>query len=81
MGFKKTYDIDIAFDHVRKAAWETKNHYATGYVAWGAKQDLYRLKWFIDEQLKNCPDFSDIEKDWLTEMEKEKIVRILKDEM
>ena len=48
-----------------------------GFVTWGCKQDLYRVKFLVDELLKNCPNFVG-EEEWLREQEAEKIVRILK---
>jgi hypothetical protein len=51
-----------------------------GFIAWGAKQDLYRLKWIIEDALRRCPDFSP-EKEWLKEQEQERIIKILKDDI
>lgn len=51
--------------------------YETGYNNWPCKQDLYRVKFLVDELLKDCPSFSG-EKEWLKEQEAEKIVNILK---
>lgn len=51
-----------------------------GYVQWGAKQDLYRLKWILDQALKDCPYFS-MEDDWLREEEKKKVIKILKNDI
>ena len=48
--------------------------------SWGCKQDLYRVKFLVDELLEKCPTYS-VEADWLREQEAEKIVRILKNEM
>ena len=47
------------------------------FIAWGIKQDLYQIKWFIDESLKSVPTFS-LEDEWLKEQEQEKILRYLK---
>lgn len=51
-----------------------------GFVTWGCKQDLYRVKFLLDELLEKCPTYS-VEAEWLREQEAEKIVRILKNEM
>lgn len=51
------------------------------YVQWGAKQDLWRLKWIIEDAMKACPTFSHVEEEWLKEQEQKKIIRILKDEV
>lgn len=51
--------------------------YETGYNNWPCKQDLYRVKFLVDELLKDCPNFYG-EEEWLKEQEAEKIVNILK---
>ena len=48
-----------------------------GFVTWGCKQDLYRVKFLVDELLEKCPTYS-VEEQWLRELEAEKIVQILK---
>lgn len=48
-----------------------------GFVTWGCKQDLYRVKFLVDELLEKCPTYS-VEAEWLRELEAEKIVQILK---
>lgn len=48
-----------------------------GFVTWGCKQDLYRVKFLVDEMLTRCPNYS-VEAEWLREQEAEKIVQILK---
>jgi hypothetical protein len=50
-----------------------------GFTAWGVKQDLYQLKWLLDEAIKKCPTFSP-EDEWLREQEKKKVIKILKEE-
>jgi hypothetical protein len=48
-----------------------------GFTTWCYKQDLYRVKFLVDELLDKCPSFSD-EEEWLRDQEAEKIVQILK---
>jgi hypothetical protein len=50
---------------------------ATGYETWPIKQDLYKMKWAIDEALANCPKYSD-EAKFLDEHEKEVVFNTLK---
>lgn len=79
MGYKHTYDIIIAYQQIRAASNECTNVRTDGFVAWCIKQDLYRLKWLIEEELKKCPEFSP-ELEWLKSQEQQKLIRILKDE-
>ena len=47
---------------------------------WGHKQDLYRIKWIVEDALRRCPQFPS-EQEWLREHEKKKIIKILKDDI
>ena len=51
--------------------------YETGWNNWPCKQDLYRVKFAVDEMLKNTSKFTG-EEEWLLEQEKEKMWKILK---
>lgn len=48
-----------------------------GFTAWCSKQDLYQLKFILDEAIANCPTFEP-ERGWLKEQEQKKIIKILK---
>jgi hypothetical protein len=80
MGHNRNYDVGNIINQIRLVEAECKHPYTDGYVAWGAKQDLYQLKWLIEQSLRNCPTFGP-EPDWLKEQEKKKIIKILKDEV
>ena len=77
MGFKYSYNITDAAREINAAAYDACDMRLDGYLQWGAKQDLYRLKWILEDALKRCPHFS-IEEEWLREQEKQKVIRILK---
>jgi hypothetical protein len=81
MGYKYSYDITKATREINAAAYDACDKLSDGFICWGAKQDLYRLKWVLEDALKRCPDFGSIEEQWLYEQEQKKIIRILKDEM
>jgi hypothetical protein len=59
---------------------ELNNPYNDGFSTWPIKQDLYQLKWLIDESLAQASRYAG-EEEWLKEQEREKIMRILKDEV
>ena len=83
MGFKYRYsagDMSNVVSIVNAIKHDACDMRSDGYVQWGSKQDLWRLKWIIDEALSQCPEFS-IEEEWLREQGKKKVIRILKDEM
>lgn len=81
MGFKYSYDATKAVREINAAAYDACDKMNDGFICWGAKQDLYRIKWILEDALKRCPDFGSIESDWLREQEQKKIIRILKDEV
>jgi hypothetical protein len=81
MGYKHSYDIIQTYQQIRAAGAECANPRTDGFIAWGVKQDLYQLKWYLDDLLKSCPEFSSIETDWLREQEQKKIIKILKDDI
>ena len=80
MGYNYSYDIVRALNELRRAAYECGNSRTDGFVAWGIKQDLYQVKWMLDDLLKDCPTFSP-EADWLKEQEQKKIISYLKDDI
>jgi hypothetical protein len=79
MGHKYSYNITEAAREINAAAYDATNSRNDGYVAWGAKQDLYRLKWILEDAINRCPTFAP-EADWLREQEKKKVVKILSED-
>ncbi len=84
MGYKYSYsaeDLAKAVGIIRSVMFDACDMKSDGYTQLGAKQDLWRLKWILDDAMKNCPHFGCVEDDWLREQEKKKIIRVLKDEV
>ena len=79
MGFKKNWDTSDIANQIRHLYFECSNACNDGFVAWGCKQDLYVIKDLIDETLKKCPSFGDLESSWLKEQEQKRIIKILKE--
>ncbi len=83
MGYKFSYsDQDISAVHriinsIRRDITYSKGD---GFCQWQAKQDIYRLKFIIDDIIKQTPKFS-LEDDWLREQEKNQVMKILKDDL
>lgn len=67
-------------NNLRAAFRECISPYNDGFVTWGIKQDLYQLKWMLDEMLKECPTYAP-EQEWLKEQEQKKIIRYLKNDI
>ena len=72
-------DMDVPYctSQIRKAIVEMNSPYNDGYVAWGIKQDLYLLKFMLDNVLANAPTFVG-EEELLKEQSQAKMMEILK---
>lgn len=77
MGQLKQWDVADVARQINTASFECSSPYNDGFYAWGVKQDLYILKWHIEDALSRCPTF-DGEEEWVRTQEKEKVIRILK---
>ena len=84
MGFKYSYsanDLATAVRVINSIKYDACDMRTDGYVQWGAKQDLWRLKWILEDAMKQCPHFSSTEDDWLKEQEQKKIIKILSNDI
>jgi hypothetical protein len=73
------WNVDRIINECRKMYAGANDPYVTGWNNWPCKQDLYRVKFAVDAMLAETSTFSG-EEEWLKEQEKEKVVRILKNE-
>jgi len=71
------WNVDRVIGECRKMYAGATDPYVTGFVNWPCKQDLYRVKFAVDEMLKKTSTFAG-EGEWLREQEAERIVNILK---
>jgi hypothetical protein len=71
------WDADKVISECQKMYFAANDPYVTGWNNWPCKQDLYRVKFAVDEMLKNTSKFSG-EEEWLLEQEKEKMWKVLK---
>jgi len=77
MGHKKPIDVSTVAGQINATAYECCSPYNDGFVGWGYKQDLYRIKWILEDALRRCPNYVD-ETEWLREHEKIKVFKYLK---
>lgn len=80
MGHKYQLDMSSIAAQINAAVYEVGSPYNDGFIGWGYKQDLYRLKWLLDDAIKRCPSFA-TEEDWLREQEKKRVIKILSEEI
>jgi len=78
MGFKKSWDVANVIHQIRSLSRECSSPHNDGFTAFECKKDLYQLKQIIDQSLTEAPNFGEIEKQWLTEQEKKRIIKHLK---
>lgn len=78
MGIHKSWDVSDISNQLHALARECRSPYNDGFTAFHFKQDLYQLKSIVDAALADSPDFGQLEKDWLQEQEKKRIIKILK---
>ena len=71
------WNVDRVIDDCQRMYYGANDPYVTGWNNWPCKQDLYRVKFAVDEMLKNTSKFTG-EEEWLLEQEKEKMWKILK---
>jgi hypothetical protein len=66
----KKWNVDEVLRQVSSMKYAATDPNMTGWVQWPIKQDLYRLKWAIDQALDDCPTFVD-EPEFLEEHNKQ----------
>ena len=73
---KKDWDINLLLSQVRSIEQQCRSPYNDGYTAFELKKELHMLKEAIDNAIRNTPVFAG-EKEWLTEQEHLRIIKIL----
>ena len=77
MGFRKPMDYNSVHHQIYLTGVELCDPRNDGFTTFYLKQDLYKLKWLIEEIMKDAPEFQG-EKEFLTEQEKKIVWRTLK---
>lgn len=72
----KHWNVEDIVRQINSAYYACSDPRMDGFVTWGCKQDLYQIKWILDEALRKCPTYAG-EEEWLREQEKDRVVKIL----
>jgi hypothetical protein len=72
----RDWNVDQIIAECRKMYAAANDPYMTGWNNWPAKQDLYRVKFAVDEMLKNTGRFTP-EDEWLDDQEKQRMWKAL----
>jgi hypothetical protein len=73
----KSWNADQVISQCQKMHHGATDPYVTGWNNWPCKQDLYRVKFAVDEMLTNTSRFTG-EEEWLKKQEQEKMWNRLK---
>jgi hypothetical protein len=73
---KQDWDVDNIIQQLRRCNAAVTDSYLTGFVQWPCKQDLYLVKFILDEMLRTAPTFSG-EEEWLREQQKKQVWNVL----
>lgn len=73
----KRWNVPSIQTQIQSAMFECSNPYNDGFIAWPIKQDLYQIKWAVEEALSRCPEFAP-ESEFLKEHEQEQLLKLLK---
>ena len=73
----KNWDAERVISECQKMYTGANDPYVTGWNNWPCKQDLYRVKFAVDEMLAQTSRFTD-EDEWLKQQEQEKMWKVLK---
>jgi hypothetical protein len=71
------WNVDQVISECQKMYYGATDQHMTGFVNWPCKQDLYRVKFAVDEMLANTSRFAG-EDEWLLEQEQQQMWKILK---
>lgn len=77
MGYIKRWNIEDIIRQINAAKWACNDPNLDGFSTWPIKQDLYQIKWLLDDAINQCPNFSP-EDEWLRDQEKKRLIQILK---
>lgn len=77
MGFRKDWDVVDIVTQINRMSYNCASSMTDGFVGWGIKQDLLRIKWILDDALARCPTYVD-EAEFIDNHEKDELIKILK---
>ena len=71
------WNVNDVISQCQRMYFNASDPHLTGWEQWPCKQDLYRVKFAVDEMLSKCSTYVG-EEQWLREQEQEKMWKILK---
>ena len=74
---KIDWNVDQVINECQKMYVGANDPYVTGWNNWPCKQDLYRVKFAVDEMLSKTSKFTG-EDEWLKQQEQQRMWKVLK---
>ena len=71
MEYLKTWDVGTVVRQINSMSRECARMSKHTSESWNIKQDLYQIKFMVDQALKNCPKFPN-EEEWVKEKKKKR---------
>jgi hypothetical protein len=65
----KNWDVGAVISQINAMSRESIRLQDKESVSWDIKQDLYQIKWIVDNALKSCPEFPG-EQQWIKNKKK-----------
>lgn len=75
-GYIKKWNKDQILNQLWQAYYICSDSRQDGFTTWPVKQELYEIKWMLDEMIKKCPTFSP-EEEFLKEHEQKVLISAL----
>ena len=72
----KRWNADQILVEIQKIYWAGTDQKMDGFSTWPCKQDMYRIKWAVDEMLSQMPTYS-VEDEFLEQHNKELVWKAL----
>ena len=76
-GYIKRWNTDKIISDLYQCYFVATDSRQDGFTTWPCKQDLYFVKFALDEMLARCSDYGETEQQWLEEIEKRKVWKAL----
>ena len=76
----KNWNTNQILAEINKIYWAGTDPRMDGFTTWPCKQEMYRIKWAVDEMLSKMSIYAG-EEEFLEEHEKELVWKTLKNEM
>jgi len=70
------WNVNQVIGQCQKMYYGANDPHLTGFINWPCKQDLYRVKFAVDEMLRTTSNFVG-ESEWLEEQDKQKMWKAL----